>query len=119
MQQEQTDTKQTILQELVDIGLFPVGLYLNGERFTASTPRPLVQAFLSWAATQPLVRWIDERERFRKFNNVAVKGVQSARGLSTPIWARGLKGEGQVIGVADTVRSRWIGKTTLHFSPCS
>ena len=106
-------------QALPGLGLQSVGLYLNGERFTASTPRQLVEAFLSWAATQPLVRWIDERETFRKFNNVAVKGVQSARGLSTPIWARGLKGEGQVIGVADTVRSRWIGKTTLHFSPCS
>jgi hypothetical protein len=96
-----THTHQT--QTLPEIGLQSIGLFLNGERFTAATPRQLVEAFLSWAATQPLVRWIDERETFRKFNNLAVKGVQSASGQGTPIWARGLRGEGQVVGLADTV----------------
>jgi putative bacteriocin precursor len=52
---------------------------------------------------RPVVRWIDERETFQLLNNVAAQGIQSLTYSGTPIWARGLTGVGQVVGVADTV----------------
>ncbi len=69
----------------------------------AGTPPFLVEVFLSWAATRPLVRWIEAVETFEKVNLNAARGTQSGDGRRTPIWDHGITGKGQVIGAADTV----------------
>lgn len=46
---------------------------------------------------------IEKRPDFEFTNNNARLSIQSTKGYSTPIWDHGLKGEGQVIGLADTV----------------
>jgi hypothetical protein len=91
-------------QSLDSAGLGSVTLIATGERVLALVPRWFAEAFLSWAANQPVVRWIDERETFQLFNNIAAQGIQSATYAGTPLWSKGLTGAGQVVGVADTVR---------------
>ncbi len=85
------------------IGLSRVNLAVTGERIVATCPKSLVASLISWVAAKPLVRFVDERETFTAFNDVASTGIQSTDGFSTPIWERGLRGQGQVIGIADTV----------------
>lgn len=49
------------------------------------------------------VTWIERREVFEYFNNQASAVVQSTDSSTREIWNRGLMGEGQVIGFADSV----------------
>lgn len=57
---------------------------------------------LAWVAQQPEALWVEQRERFALRNKWAKGVMQSGRAASTPLWDKGLKGEGQVIGIADT-----------------
>jgi hypothetical protein len=84
-------------------GLGTVHLERAGERIVAGIPTFLVELFLTWTATQPLVRWIEAVEKFEKMNVNGAKGTQSRDGKRTPIWDRGITGKGQIVGVADTV----------------
>lgn len=51
-----------------------------------------------------LSRSIERRENFELHNYQASTTMQSASGTSTIIWERGIRGEGQVVGLADSVR---------------
>ena len=95
-----------------------------GDRALAHVPKWYAEAFLSWAANIPLVRWVDQRETFEFYNSVASQGMQSPTYVGNPIWWRGLTGKGQVVGCADTVwfvclffRS-WSRSRCVYFDVC-
>ena len=60
------------------------------------------QVAVTWLSQQSRVRWVEKRPKFVMHNNHAGKAIQSSDGLSTKIWDKGLRGEGQIVGVADT-----------------
>lgn len=53
-------------------------------------------------AREPLTWWIEERPEFRVWNNTTRWVVQSNQSGATPLWDRGLHGEGQIVTVMDT-----------------
>ena len=93
-------------QELPDIGLAAVRLERAGERVVAAAPTFLVESFITWAATRPLVRWVDAVENFTPLDLVVAQSVQASGIRDTPIWDRGITGQNQTVGLADTVRAR-------------
>ncbi len=105
-------------QILPSSGLQDVRLFLAGERIVAGTPPFLVEIFLSFAATRPLVRWVDAVETFEKVNLNAAKGTQSGDGRRTPIWDHGITGKGQVIGAADTVSMHVYMSVCMYVCVC-
>ena len=56
----------------------------------------------AWLARQGLVRWVEPEAEVELCNAWASKGMQSADALSTPIFAKGINGTGEIVGVADT-----------------
>ena len=51
------------------------------------------------------VRWVDNVPEIKLDNGTTAGTVQSGTPGTTPVWAQGLHGEGQIIGVIDSVRS--------------
>ncbi len=49
------------------------------------------------------VRWVDHVPEIKLDNGTTAGTVQSGTPATTPVWAQGLHGEGQIIGVLDTV----------------
>jgi subtilisin family serine protease len=48
------------------------------------------------------VLWIEEAADLRLFNDTAGWTIQSSTPYSTPIWERGIRGQGQIVGIGDT-----------------
>lgn len=57
---------------------------------------------LAWIAQQPQALWVGAKERFKSRNKWAKGVMQSGRAQATPLWDKGIKGEGQIVGIADT-----------------
>ena len=75
-----------------------------------ASPRKLILRLHRQAASETLrflvqqheTSWIEPRERFFLRNKWSQGIVQSGTAFRTPIFDRGLRGEGQIIGIADT-----------------
>lgn len=55
-----------------------------------------------WLAHQTRVYWIQEYKPVRLYNKYATLATQSQNAQTHEIWARGIRGGGQMVGVADT-----------------
>jgi len=70
----------------------------SGRLLTAYIPHSAVIEI----ARDPNVQWMQRVPRFVPLNSRASWVVQSGEVDQTPIWAKGLHGEGQIVGEADT-----------------
>lgn len=57
---------------------------------------------LAWLARQPLVHWVQEQKEVSLRNKDAGLAMQSWNASTHDIWAHGIRGAGQIVGVADT-----------------
>eukprot|EP00286_Rhodomonas_abbreviata_P011836 CAMPEP_0181322966 /NCGR_PEP_ID=MMETSP1101-20121128/19519_1 /TAXON_ID=46948 /ORGANISM="Rhodomonas abbreviata, Strain Caron Lab Isolate" /LENGTH=1141 /DNA_ID=CAMNT_0023430933 /DNA_START=216 /DNA_END=3638 /DNA_ORIENTATION=+ len=57
---------------------------------------------MEWLSVQPLVYWIEERPAFAVKNKFASKAIQSSDGTRTKLWEKGLLGDNEIVGCADT-----------------
>ena len=64
--------------------------------------RRAVTEALQFISQQHETSWVERRERFRLRNKWAQGIIQSGHAFHTPIFQRGLRGENQIIGIADT-----------------
>jgi hypothetical protein len=64
--------------------------------------RVSVTGVIHFLSKQHATSWIQPRERFRLQNRWVTGVVQSGTLTRTPLWDRGLRGEKQIIGTADT-----------------
>jgi len=55
-----------------------------------------------WLAQQSRVYWMEEYKPLRLYNKYATLALQSSNAETHEIWARGIRGGGQIVGVADT-----------------
>lgn len=65
-------------------------------------PRSRVLEFLPQIAADPLTWWIEEEPEFRALNNATTWVVQSNVSNQTPLWDRGLHGEGELVVLMDS-----------------
>lgn len=84
--------------QLPEEEIFPVG----GEKIAVSSSAERASKVVEWLAAQPRVRWVDRKPKWVLHNRYASKAIQSSDGLSTGMWSRGLQGDGQIVGIADT-----------------
>lgn len=87
------------------MGLDPavIDILLTGDRIVVITPFQYVEYIVDFFSSKPISSWVERREEFFSLNKQAVKIVQSTFYNSTSCWDHDLTGEGQVIGLADTV----------------
>ena len=89
-----TELRQILPAEEV----YPVG----GEKVAVECSPERRGHVVGLLAEQPRVRWVERKPKWVLRNGYANKAIQSTDGLSTGIWSKGLRGEGQIVGVADT-----------------
>jgi hypothetical protein len=89
-----TELRQILPAEEV----YPVG----GEKVAVECSPERRGHVVGLLAAQPRVRWVERKPKWVLRNGYANKAIQSTDGLSTGIWSKGLRGEGQIVGVADT-----------------
>ncbi len=65
-------------------------------------PRERVLELLPRIAADPLTWWIEEEPEFRALNNATKWVVQSNVADQTPLWDRGLHGEGELVVLMDS-----------------
>ncbi|MCX8174298.1 MAG: S8 family serine peptidase [Thermoplasmata archaeon] len=73
-------------------------MYGEGGTIVAEMPSKLAEkiAFL------PDVRWIEKQSEMKISNSISAGVIQSGTSGNTPIWNKGLYGDGQIIGESDT-----------------
>ena len=66
------------------------------------TDGPSLKKVVSWLALQPRTHWVEEYHPPHALNKYGAKAVQSFNASTHAIWDKGIKGDGQIVGVADT-----------------
>ena len=66
------------------------------------TDGPSLKKVISWLALQPRTHWVEEYQPPHALNKYGAKAVQSFNASTHAIWDKGIKGDGQIVGVADT-----------------
>lgn len=77
---------------------------INSEKFYLSVPLGMIDSVLEFFKDQEEIHWIEKELEFTSNNFAAHSITQDGVPYSgkTPVWDRGLTGEGQIIGIGDT-----------------
>jgi hypothetical protein len=71
-------------------------------KIIVSTDLETSSEIITWLSQQSDTVWVEKRPRFKLLNKWAKGVMQSGSARHTPLWDRGLKGQGEVLGIADT-----------------
>lgn len=83
----------------------------EGVRVLAASPKKVIVIaegdagaadMIAWIAQHPHTLWVEKRPRFKLLNKWARGIMQGGNARKTPLWDRGLQGQGQILGIADT-----------------
>jgi hypothetical protein len=72
------------------------------KKFILRLHRRAAREALRYMSQQHETSWIEPRERFRLRNKWSQGIIQSGKAFNTPIFDRGISGQNQIIGIADT-----------------
>jgi hypothetical protein len=98
----QTYQTQTTLNQSKTSIIQPYVYAVSPDKVGINIDAVYKDAVVALLAQHARTRWVERRPRFILKNKHSCKIVQSGDATATLMWNRGLRGEGEIVGVADT-----------------